>query len=725
MSNVIIVSNRLPITVKKAEGKLSYYPSVGGLATGLSSYVTQKKNQWIGWPGIADEELTEKDKRAIVKELAKSNCHPVFLTKKQLDDFYNGYSNSILWPLLHSLPFTLDHYNRYWKSYREINILFADVVAMLAQTESNIWVHDYQLMLLPALLRADMVESNIGFFLHIPFPSTKLFSQLPDGDSIIAGLLGADLVGFHTTSYSMNFLDNTAKLLPEATVSSKEIIIGPRVVRVTEFPIGIDYNKFSLASSSARNQKAVKKLRKKYGRKKIILTVDRLDPTKGFMERLRAYKELLKSQPELHRKVVMVMLAVPSRTEIAAYKKLKTDVEKLVNEINFTFGTNGWKPIDYMYTSLHFDDLTALYQVADIAFITPIKDGMNLVAKEYLASKPKRDGVLILSETAGAAEELTNALLVNPSRRKTMVHALNQALFMPKRELKQRVTSMQDYLKEHTIDTWAGSFIDTLQKPVPLPRITAKKVTYPIRQELLGQYFGTEKRQLFLDYDGVLRAFMQNPSLATPTKALSSVLERLSLVPHTEVVIISGRKQEDLEKWFGKLNVSLIAEHGAAIRKRGHSWHTYSKLAPDWKFIPKLVLEKFAAETPGAFIEEKDSGLVWHYRNSPPYYAQKNIVIMKQVLKKMLRGTELKLFSGNKIMEIKSRYTNKGEAARKLLKKDAEFVLAIGDDYTDEEMFSSLQSDATTIKVGSGRTKADYRLDSTEAVLDFLNALTS
>jgi len=404
MPNVIIVSNRLPISVKKVEGKLEFYPSVGGLATGLSSYVTQKKNKWIGWPGIPDDDLTEKDKRVIVKELAKSNCYPVFMSQKQIDDFYNGYSNSVLWPLLHNLPYELENYKRYWKSYREINALFTDVIVAIGEQNSTVWVHDYQLMLVPALLRAERPESTIGFFLHIPFPAQKLFIKLPDAPSIIAGLLGADLVGFHTTSYSANFLENIT-LLPEAVVSAKDIIIGSRVVRIAEFPMGIDYKKFQLAGSSLSAQRAVRALRKKYGKKKIILAVDRLDPSKGIIERLKAYQELLKTSPRLHGKVILVMLTVPSRIEVAAYKRLKDKIDKLVSDINESYGTKTWEPIDYMYTSLPFDQLTALYRVADIAFITPIRDGMNLVAKEYIASKPKASGVLILSQTAGAANQ--------------------------------------------------------------------------------------------------------------------------------------------------------------------------------------------------------------------------------------------------------------------------------------------------------------------------------
>ena len=403
MPNVIIVSNRLPVSVKKTNGKLEFYPSVGGLATALTNYTTDPNSKWIGWPGIANDDITEAERRTISKKLADYNCYPVFLSKKQLDAYYNGFSNSILWPLFHNLPTKLDKYNAYWKSYRDINSMFTDAVLSLSNKQSNVWVQDYQLLLVPALLRLERPHNNIGLFLHIPFPDAKSFAVLPNAKQLLVGMLGADLVGFHTESYTNNFLDSCTQLDVGIT-SGKNLIMQNRVARVADFPISIDYAKSIRLSQSPSVLREARAHRKKYGRMKVILTVDRLDPTKGLVQRLEAYRSLLEQNPQLSGKVIMVMLATPSRTEIEEYRALKEHVEELVTEINETFGVAGWLPVDYKYETLPYERVVALYNIADVAFITPLRDGMNLVAKEYVASKQNKKGVLILSETAGAAE---------------------------------------------------------------------------------------------------------------------------------------------------------------------------------------------------------------------------------------------------------------------------------------------------------------------------------
>ncbi len=719
MPKIIIVSNRLPISVKKTDGKLEFFPSVGGLATGLASYASDGDSKWIGWPGIASDDLTPSDKRVISQELAKSHCYPVFLTRTQLNDFYNIFSNSVLWPLFHDLPVEAANYQRYWNAYRKVNELFKQAVLHHSRPGSTVWVHDYQLLVLPQLLREGRPKDKIGFFLHIPFPRAAQISHLPFASQLIEGMLGADLLGFHTRSYVQDFLE-VVPLVDDTLVSASTIYLKGRTVHVDDFPMGIDYEKYAIAQKSYSIQTEVRRLRSHYGRRKIILTVDRLDPTKGLLERLQAYKLLLASQPKLHDKVVLVMLAVPSRTEIVAYQALKHQVEAVVIDINATYGSEHWKPVDYMYTSLPFDQLTALYQIADVAFITPIRDGMNLVAKEYLASKRGANGVLILSETAGAAEELTDALLVDPRRRPSMAEALYNALTMPKADLKKRLASMQQHLATHTVQLWANTFMKRLQAPrrltQPFGRLSLDKLTHA--------YQSAMQRQIFLDYDGVLTPFASTPEKAKPTKKVLQLLHSLISDPRNHLVIISGRKKQDLQDWFGRLDATLVAEHGMAVHQPGNTWQSFHEDSAEWKSLLKDVLEDYALLTPGAFVEEKDSALVWHYRMSPPYPAQKNLVLLKRALRPLLKGTQLKMYNGNKILEIKPISANKGVAAKKLLSKKADFILAIGDDYTDEDMFKSLPPETYTIKVGPGQTSARYRLSSPAKVLELLEALT-
>ncbi|MDB5166095.1 MAG: trehalose-6-phosphate synthase [Candidatus Saccharibacteria bacterium] len=721
--NIIIVSNRLPVSVKKTDDGLEYYPSVGGLATGLSSYVTDSHNIWIGWPGVPSDDLTESDKVAITTELAKHNCYPVFLSKQQLEDYYNGYSNSVLWPLLHNLPLSDDRSESWWTAYKEVNDLFAHTVAAMAKTNSIIWVHDYQLLLLPAMLRENGAGQQIGFFSHIPFPPSEVFTTLPEARALVEGVLGADLAGFHTPSYTSNFLE-VCQALDSGIVTGQQVVSTGHVTRVSDFPMGIDYAKFSRASRSRKIKSELRRLKRKYARKQVILTVDRLDPTKGLVERLRAYRTLLKQNPDLRGRVVMVMLAMPSRTEIAEYKRLKVSVEKLVRDINDTYATKRWLPVDYMFTSLPFETLSALYQLADVAFIAPIRDGMNLVAKEYVASKNGKKGVLILSSTAGAAEELSDALIVDPKKPATSVAALKHALTMPKDELRLRLKNMQKQISDFTVHEWAGSFMSTLRTPAT-SRSRTHQLTGKHRQLLVQRFASARKRLLLFDYDGVLSAFTRDPSKAAPSAEVYELVSKLTADPANEVVILSGRSKDDLQAWFGDLQIALAAEHGALFRRRrGKNWYKTSHLDNSWKSIILPVLEKYAELTPGAFVEEKEWSLVWHYRRASAYHSSKNTTILKHILRDLLPPYNLVLQSGSKIIEIRPADVNKGRVAQEWLIHEHDFVLAIGDDITDEDTFAVMPQSAYSVHVGKKRTLARYRLRSSRDVTRLLQTLT-
>jgi trehalose 6-phosphate synthase/phosphatase len=727
MSQVIIVSNRLPFTVKKEAGQLKFYPSAGGPATGLSSYVADSRNKWIGWPGIASDELTAGDRETIADELAKRNCYPIFLNQRQVEDFYNSYSNKVLWPLFHNLPVRSvadEVRQRWWQTYREVNKRYVDAALDLAETNARVWVHDYQLMLVPELLRANRKDMRIGFFLHIPFPDIKTYTRLAEHKKLLMGMLGADLVGFHTPDYVANFLE-ACRTSDVGIVNGQALIMSGHAVRVADFPMGIDYEKYSSAIKSKAVKAAVHRYRKRYRKLRVIASVDRLDPTKGLVERLKAYATLLERNPHLRGKVVFSMIAAPSRTDIAAYKQLAKSVAALVEDINETYGTATWQPVDYINVSQPFEEVTALFQVADIAFIAPLRDGMNLAAKEFVASK-RKNGILILSETAGAAAELQDALLVDPKQPDTLVDALERALVMSKRELRRRLRRMQRQLSVNTVQEWASDFVTALQQPVPLPgpRLIVRTVRGRLEANLLADFRQAKKRLLLLDYDGSLVPFSEDYKNAGPTKSLLELLEKLSADKNNDIVLVSGRGAPDLEKWFGRLSITLIAEHGATIKKTGHkSWWVIEKVDNEWKQLLQPVLEKYAALAPGAKVEVKPHSLVWHYRTVSPYHAQKYAVTIKRVLRPTLKKYGLELLQGNKVLEIKNPKVTKGMAIQDWLKRNYRFVLAIGDDITDEDVFASLPPTAYSIKVGRGRTQALYRLASPKDVLKLLRKL--
>jgi len=721
MAQVIIVSNRLPISVKKVDGRLEFSESIGGLATGLSSYVKNRRNIWIGWPGIASDGLSKEEQLTIITELAKSNCYPVFLTTKQLDEFYNGYSNSMLWPLFHNMPMSRRPRDEWWRAYRKVNRLFAEAVLAHSGIKSTVWVHDYQLLLLPEMLRADRPKDNIGFFLHIPFPTPKTLQKLKENKKLLGGILGADLVGLHTGNYAFSFMECCQQLLGN-TVVGDQIILDDRVVRVADFPMGIDADKYAKAIKSSEVKTALRKYKHKYRGKKVIVAVDRLDPTKGLVERLQAYREFLDANQQFHGKVVLAMVAAPSRTDVPAYRNLKKKMDSLVAQINSAYGWPKWQPIDYMNEGLPFEEITALYQVADIAFIAPLRDGMNLVAKEYVATKRKR-GVLILSETAGAAQELTEALLVDPKRPNTLVAALNQAVTMPRRELRRRLRAMQKQVEGRTVHTWANTFMGALEKPIHVASPRTLSLSTARERQLVAAYRSTNKRLILLDYDGVLSPLTSNYKKAAPSPTVLKTLTRLAADKQNEVVIVSGRDQANLDEWFDNTPVNLVAEHGAFIKDTDGNWHRTRHNSTAWKRLIRPIMEKYAMRTPGAVIEEKANSLVWHYRQSPPYEAQKYTVVLRRVLQSVVRDYGLAVYSGNKILEVKDPLVSKAETVQRWLKRSHDFVLAIGDDYTDEDMFAALPGRAYSIKVGRGRTHAQYRLKTSADVQKLLQKL--
>lgn len=720
---VIIVSNRLPVSVKKVDGKLTFSPSVGGLATGLSSYVSGKNNTWIGWPGIASDELTKQERSEIITELAKHHCSPVFLTQKQIDNFYNGYSNTVLWPLFHELRAQDrpgERRERWYRTYREVNRLFAETVEVAAQNGAYIWVHDYQLLLVPTMLRDMNVAATLGFFLHIPFPNPKKFMALPDARKIIKGMLGADLIGFHTPDYGQNFLEVCAQSGFDSR--SHSVRLQERAVRVAHFPMGIDYDKYASSGRSTVVKRATKQYQQQYKGKKVIVAVDRLDPSKGLLERLDAYGEFLEQYPEKRKKVVFAMVASPSRTDIPAYKRLAKRMEEVVNEINTTYGDDDWMPVDYINYTLPFEHVTALFQVADVAFIAPLRDGMNLAAKEFVASTHK-NSVLILSETAGASQELHDALIVDPKRPETVVAALNDSLTMKRSELRTRLNRMKRHLKTNTVQAWAKDFVSALNKPLTMPQS-------PVGTSRLDQAAVTtdfkvaKKRLLLLDYDGTLVSFQDNPDNVKPSKALMKMISTLASDSRTDVAIVSGRSIGDLMERFGKLPVHLIAEHGASSRRAGQSsWRTQTNAAAKWQNVLLPILERYAAQTPGAHVETKAYSLVWHYRSSPPYYAHKYLTVIKRTLRRYLKQNGLVIQKGNKVLEIKDPSITKGTAIRPWLERQYDFVLVVGDDTTDEDMFKEVSDTAYSVKVGRGLTAARYRVADSQEVLRLLDEL--
>ena len=724
MGRLLVVANRLPFNITKRGGEFKFRPSPGGLATGLSSLSESFEQLWIGWPGITSEKLASEGKDQIRERLAGENCRPVFLSRKQIDHYYLGFCNKTVWPLFHYFPMRTVYEEHFWKTYKQVNQIFCDEIIEIAEPGDYIWVHDYQLMLLPQLLREKFPELEIGFFLHIPWPSFELFRLLPWREEILNGLLGADLIGFHTYDYVRHFLSSVSRIMGLEHTLGK-VGMGNRVIKVDAFPMGIDYEKYSQAISKAGVKKEVDKILQEVGKRKIIISVDRLDYTKGIIQRLEAFDLFLSKNPEYKEKVTLIMVAVPSRTGVEDYKILRNRLEQLVGRINGAHGTMGWIPVWYLYRLLPFRRITALYNVADVALITPIRDGMNLIAKEFIATKTEGRGVLILSEMTGAASELGEALIVNANNKEAIIQAIKEALEMPLLEQMERNRLMQERLRRYDVSRWSSDFLNALfDIKKTQQELSVRKLSQTSRKNLVSDYAKSRNRLLLLDYDGTLVGFKGKPAKAEPDKEIMSLLESLSSDPKNNVVVISGRDKATLEKWLGSLDTALVAEHGAWIKQRSKDWQCMQPFEAEWKDTIRPILELYSDRTPGSSVEEKDFSLVWHYRRSDPELAYVRGQELRGALINLIENLDVGVFEGNKILEIRNVGINKGRAAELWTsKRDWDFLLAAGDDYTDEDMFSALPEGAYSIKVGLSISKAQFNVDTLNEIRSLLKEL--
>lgn len=719
---LIIISNRLPLKASKLDsGEFEFSRSEGGLTTGLDSLEMDVEKHWVGWPGAFAETSEEQEK--ITKHLDEFKFHPVFLTAEHIQNYYEGYSNNILWPLCHYFYSFVEYENKYWETYKEVNEMFCQAAIPFIEPGDIVWVQDYQLMLLPQLLRKAIHGISIGYFHHIPFPSYELFRVLPERDQLLQGLLGADLIGFHTYDYMRHFVSACERVL-DLQFKLDQVSLDNRIAFVDAFPMGINYTLYYDTPMLPQVQQKALELKNSFGPHKLILSVDRLDYSKGIIHRLKGFALFLEKHPDYKEKVSMAMIIVPSRDKVDRYADLKTKIDELIGSINGMYSTINWTPVYYFYRSFDFDELVAMYHIADIALVTPLRDGMNLVAKEYIATKREDPGVLILSEMAGAAIELTDAIIVNPNDIEQIERAILEALEMPEKEQLKRLKAMQKIVAKQTVNKWAGDFVTELK--------AIKQKNNDLNTERLDEdtflkiqldYRTAKKRLFILDYDGTLAGFKGRPEDAVPTKELMGILEKLSDNKKNKVVISSGRNQATLEKWFGKMPITLAAEHGASYKKDG-AWHKNLPLTQPWDNEIVNIIQSFVDKTPRSKLEVKETALVWHYRNVDGWLASIREQQLLVALIAPCARQNLQIMRGNKVIEIKSPYHNKGSEVRRILKNQSfDFILAMGDDTTDEDTFRELPSEAYTIKIGAISEIARYNLRSQTGTLPFLKRL--
>jgi len=726
---VVVVSNRLPVALKRAGESWRVEKGAGGLATAMHPILKRTNGIWIGWSGESSGIFDEKRRQIVQRWAERDRYHAIDLPAETAHGFYDGYSNVSLWPLFHHFPFIVKFKPDEWRAYVEANQIFRDELVKHLRPDDAVWIHDYHLMLLPQMLREVAPQARIGFFLHIPFPSSSVFRILPQREEIVRGLLGADYIAFQTYSYLQHFRSSMLRILGIENQMDR-VQIGGRTVRLEALPIGIAPEQFTdLLATDAATRKRLEDLRHSFANRKIILGVDRLDYTKGIPERLRAFRRFLADSPEWRGRVVLIQVAVPSREGVTRYKELRKEVDELVGQINGQWSTPEWTPVIYLRRGIPRSELTALYAAADVALITPLRDGLNLVAKEYTACKPDGNGVLILSEFAGAAAEMGEAFLVNPYDEERTAETIGRALTIPEEERRDRMLALYKRVIKNTVFAWGDRFIQNLQEAVSNRAERLSQEPEPLPKEKLKDSFRrASRRLLLLDYDGTLQPYAKRPQDAAPGAEVIALVKRLATTNRTEVVVVSGRSRADLDAWFGAVpHLWLAAEHGAILRPpESESWeHQHSSDSSEWKSRVYPVLDHFVERTPGSFIEEKEFSLVWHFRMSDPLFGDWLANELVSNLQQMLADTHVIAVKGQKTVEVKVMWANKGEVFETIKKEigEPDFLLAVGDDVTDADLFARLPETAWTIHVGRRSSRARFRLHGPEEVRELLGDL--
>ena len=724
MARLLIVSNRLPVTIRVEDGQVQLIASTGGLATGLRGPHERSQGRWIGWPG-STAALDPGQIKGVQQRLEDLRIVPVMLSAEEVQGDCEGISNELLWPVFHSLLGQVPVQPPDFAAYERVNELFADVVVDEYRPGDTIWVHDYQLMRVPELIRRRLPDATVGFFLHVPFPPAEVFRTLPAREQLLRGLLGADLIGFHAPSHMRQFASAVTRVLGVSTVVDTILWEG-RPVRLGVFPKGVDAAAFTAMAAKPEILAQADALRRS-GRVRVLVGIDRLDYTKGIPRRLLAYEKLLVQHPELQGSVQLVQVVAPSRTTVEAYGELRDQVDRLVGRINGSVGTPHWTPVQYVSRALSQAELVALYRAADVMAVTPLRDGMNLVAKEFVACRGDLGGVLVLSEFTAAATELAAAVQLNPYDIDGVAEAFYRALVMPESEQRLRMRSLRQRVETYDVHRWVRFFLDELSASVS-GRHGQPPIVSPsdVLGEVLSRLRCARHLVMLLDYDGTLQPFAPTPELAAPDPEVLALLGRLARTPRFEVHIVSGRSRETLEPWLATLPLALHAEHGAWSRGADDiGWTPLGSASTAWRPAALAILDDFAARTPGAIVEEKTFGLAWHYRMADPEYGASQANELKLHLTMVLANEPVEVLLGDNVIELRPHGLHKGRVVAPILARlqPGWQLMAMGDDRTDEDLFAALPPTAVAVHVGPGASATTIRLADVASARRFLRAL--
>jgi trehalose 6-phosphate synthase/phosphatase len=725
MPRCLLVSNRLPVAYNSALQMFSQ--SSGGLVSAIKGLNPTKLGFNFEWMGILTDDIDHELIDGLRNSLEYNfPCHPIVVPRQKYEDYYNLYCNNVIWPLFHYERNMVRHNQEGWLAYQEVNELVANAIITSAEASDIVWVHDFQLLLVPGLVKARRPELKLSFFLHIPFPSSEIFRELPQRKEILQSLLSCDHIGFHDLSYLNHFRSSVQRVLGE--IPSRDRTWGV-------YPISIDSEHFIKLTEEPQTTEVMEKFKLKKSSMKWILGVDRLDYIKGLLLKLSAFKAFLKKYPEEREKVQLVQIVIPSRVDVPEYKNLKAKVEQLVSSINGEFGSPTWMPIQYLYHPVSENELSALYQLSEVMHIGSRRDGMNLVSLEYVMSqKDDHPGVVLLSEFAGAHSTLSYAMSINPWNIRDTSMRIKEALHHPEVKRRGEMSAMKKFLMGYTATDWAQAiFRDLLWQPVKREEIE------PLSQH--GRFSWMEKLHqkrvlFFCDLDGTLAPISLFPKdVRLQTKTIE-LIQSISGKKNCEFVIVSGRDKEFLEEQFidNDFDLPLAACHGAySYVPSDHRWHN---LIPNdsthWKEKVIEILDLYTKRTPGSFIEDKGHAITWHYRNSPREFAAFLATKLFFELEESLFNQPVQVNRGKKVIEVKSMHANKGYFVQQWLNNTInkpEVVVALGDDTTDEDMFDTLQLrkdiESYCIRVGEEESHAHFYIKDQNSVNLFLQNFLS
>ena len=721
--DLVVVSNRLPVDVRvEADGTRTFTRSPGGLVTALEPVAQRERGAWVGWAGEADLDLEPLDQEGV-------RLVPVPLSADDLEEYYEGFSNDTLWPLYHDVIVPPTYHRDWWDRYREVNARFAEAAARVAARGALVWVHDYQLQLVPRMLREVRPDLTIGYFHHVPFPPSGIFTQLPWRTQLVEGLLGADVIGFQRTVDAANYVTAVRRL---TTAATRQVAKGweavaslgdgvPHRSLVRAFPISIDVAEYERLAADPAIRARADEIRASFGAdRKIVLGVDRLDYTKGIGHRIKAFGELLEDGAITVEDAVLIQVASPSRERVRAYQQLRDEVELMVGRINGGFATIEHQAVSYHHHSYPRDEMVAMYLAADISLVTPLRDGMNLVAKEYVASRIDGEGVLVLSEFTGAADELRKAVIVNPHDIAGLKEALLHAIRMPAAERRSRMRSLRRRLKENDVGRWAGEFLDacaaarTPEVDVITGEITLPRLDIPEQlEEALREFVTRDSVLVTVDFDGTVAPFTEDPLRTRMLARSREALLALAAQPGTRVAIVSGRSLASLGEVLDMPpDVILVGSHGAELSIDGRIASPLPGQADrgDLERV-SAALRAAANGQAGVWVERKPVGFALHTRAASEG-------VEERVRERALRGVEaigmadrVLVREGKRVLEFSLWGATKGDALDELrttLGVDAVFFT--GDDVTDEDGFGSLGPDDVPVKCGEGETLARFRV---------------